>query len=45
MKANIKNIVIFVVMVLAIVLAVTYFSGMDSTKKDEFTWNDVVVLF
>ncbi|MBO5052025.1 MAG: ATP-dependent zinc metalloprotease FtsH [Clostridia bacterium] len=32
-------------MVLAIVLAVTYFSGMDSTKKDEFTWNDVVVLF
>ena len=45
MKANIKNIIFFVVMILIFVLAAQFFIGSDTAKKDEFTWNDVITLF
>ena len=45
MKANIKNIIFFVVMILVFVLAAQFFINSDAAKQDEFTWNDVITLF
>ena len=45
MKANIKNILFFIVMVLVFVLAAQFFLGTDTAKKEPFTWNDVITLF
>ena len=45
MKANIKNIIFFIVMILVFVLAAQFFVGSDTAKKETFTWNDVITLF
>ena len=45
MKANIKNIIFFVLMILVFVFAAQFFINSDTAKKDEFTWNDVITLF
>ncbi len=45
MKANIKNIVFFIVMILALVLTATFFTNSNTAKEDVFTWQEVVDLF